>query len=481
MSNKSERSTVLSNMIWRMLEQCGSQGIAFAVSIILARVLAPDDYGTVALITVITSLLNIFINSGMGSALIQKKDADDLDFSTLFYFNLVMCIVLYSMLFFASPLIAAFYNKPELTLMTRVSGLTLIISGVKGIQQSYVSRNMLFKSFFYATLGGTIGAAIIGVWMAYNGFGAWALVIQSLFNHFVDTVILWLAVRWRPKPIFSWSRLKALFSYGSKLLGSYFVDKLYYNARTILVGKLYSSSDLAYYNRGEHYPNLLIGLVETAMDSVLFPVLSKQQDSIESVKSITRRAIKISTYLIMPIMAGFAACAEPLIRIVFTEKWLPMCFYLRLFCISMTFNSVNTANLNAIKALGRSDLFLKLNLIKKAVGIVLILGTTLISVKAVAVGYFMGCILEQIINALPNKRLIGYTYFEQLKDMLPQASLSFIMYVLVSRISFLNIGDWMMLVLQVSAGAIIYILGSICMSIDSYKYVTNILTGYLKQ
>lgn len=473
--------SVLSNMVWRVLEQCGSQGIAFVVSIILARILSPDDYGTVALITVITSLLNIFINSGMGSALVQKKDADDLDFSTLFFFNLAMCTVLYVMLFLAAPYIALFYNRPELTVLTRVAGIILLISGIRGIQQAYVSRNMLFKRFFYATLGGTIGAAIISVWMALHGFGVWALVVQALFNNFVDAVILWLTVKWHPKWMFSWSRLKNLFSFGSCMLGSYLIDKIYSNIRTLLIGKVYSSSELAYYNRGKHYPNLIEGIIETAVDSVLFPAMSNVQENIGSVKTITRRAVKTSSFVVMPIMLGFAACAEPLVRIVLTEKWVPSVFFMRVFCCTFAFTTINTANLNAIKALGRSDIFLKLNLIKKSIGIVLIVVTMFISVKAVAIGFFLGSMSEQVINAVPNKKLLKYGYRDQIKDIYPQLILSILMYLVVYPVTYLGLNDWGTLIIQIPLGMITYYIGARIMKVDSRVYIIETLKMYLKK
>jgi len=234
---------VISNFVWRFAERCGAQLVHFVVSIVLARILMPDDYGVVALINVFIHILNVFVHCGLGTALIQKKNADDTDFSTVFYANLVFCTLLYVLLFFLAPYIAEFYNRPDMTILIRVVGITLIISGVKNVQTAYVSRNMIFKRFFFATLGGTIGAAAIGIWMAVAGFGVWALITQSLFNNAVDTIILWLTVKWRPKKYFSFKRLKRLFSYGWKMLASSLLDTIYNNVRTLIIGKLYSSSD----------------------------------------------------------------------------------------------------------------------------------------------------------------------------------------------------------------------------------------------
>ena len=234
---------VVTGLFWRFAERCGAQGVSFVVSIVLARLLAPEVYGTVALVTVFTAVLQVFVDSGMGNALIQKKNADDRDFSTVFYFNITVCCILFLGMYIAAPYIAEFYNDSELTAVVRVLSLTLVISGVKNVQQAYVSRNMLFRHFFYATLGGTIGAAVIGIAMAYMGFGVWALVVQQIFNAAADTVILWITVKWRPGRTFSFQRLKGLFSFGWKLLVSGLLDTVYGNLRQLLVGKIYSSSE----------------------------------------------------------------------------------------------------------------------------------------------------------------------------------------------------------------------------------------------
>lgn len=247
MENDKSR-TVTSNFLWRFFERCGAQGVTFVVSVVLARLLDPSLYGVIALVTVFTSIMQVFVDSGMGNALIQKKDADDLDFSSVFWFNLAMCSALYLLMFLAAPFIASFYKMPELTPVVRVLSLILIISGIKNVQQAYVSRHMLFKRFFFSTLGGTIGAAIVGITLAYYGFGVWALVAQMLFNAAVDTTILWITVKWRPRREFSIERLKGLFSFGWKLLVSSLIDTVYRDLTQLIIGKKYSSSDLAQYN-----------------------------------------------------------------------------------------------------------------------------------------------------------------------------------------------------------------------------------------
>ena len=468
-------------MIWRFLERCGAQGVTFLVSVLLARLLDPSVYGIVALVTVFTAILQVFVDSGMGNALIQKKDADDLDFSSVFYFNLLACILLYIFMFLVAPLIASFYNMPDLTPVIRVSSLTLIISGVKNIQQAYVSSHLLFKKFFFATLGGTIGAAVIGIWMAWRGYGVWALVAQHLFNATLDTIILWVTVKWRPKKVFSLKRLKGLFSYGWKLLVSALLETGYSNVRSLIIGKLYTSEDLAFYNRGKQFPNLIVSNINASIDSVLLPTMSKEQDNKSRVRDMTRRAIKISTFIMMPLMMGLAVCAEPLIRIVLTDKWLPAAFFLRVFCFTYAFYPIHTANLNAIKAMGRSDLFLKLEVIKKIVSISALIGTMFISVEAMALALPVTSILGQIINSWPNRKLLDYSYRVQLLDMLPQIGLSAVMGVIIFLIQFLRLSDVATLLIQVPLGALVYIVGSKLLHIDSYEYVKGLIKSYTKK
>ncbi len=477
MNNKS----VLSNFIWRFLERCGAQGVTLIVSIVLARLLDPNVYGTIALVTIFTTIMQIFVDSGMGNALIQKKDADDLDFSSVFYFNIVMCSVLYLIMFFLAPFIAKFYKIPELTAVVRVLSLILVISGVKNVQQAYVSRHLMFKRFFFATLGGTIGAAVIGIIMAYFGFGVWALVAQMLFNTTIDTLILWITVKWRPKKMFSMQRLKSLFSYGWKLLISALLDTVYNNIRQLIIGKVYTKSDLAYYNNGKKYPEYLVSNINTAIDSVLLPTMSNEQNHPERVKSMTRRAIKTATFIIMPLMVGFAVCSRQLVSLILTDKWLPSVPFMQIFCISFAFYPIHTANLNAIKAMGRSDLFLKLEIIKKSIGVVTIIIAIKFGVMAMAYSMLITSFISQVVNSFPNKKLLNYSYLEQVKDMLPQIILSLVMGAIVYAVTFLKLSSVITLAIQIPVGVVVYWVGSKLFHIESYEYIVGMLKNFRKK
>lgn len=480
MNDSGLRNRTMSSILWRFAERCGAQGVSFAVSVVLARLLAPDVYGTIALVSVFITILQVFVDSGMANSLIQKKDADDIDFSTVFYFNIIVCFILYCVMFIAAPVISAFYEDKELIPIIRVLSLTLLISGIKNVQQAYISRNLLFKRFFFATLGGTIGAAIIGITLAYLGYGVWALVAQQLFNATVDTIILWISVKWRPKRVFSLERLKALFSYGWKLLASGLLDTVYNNIRQLVIGKMYSPSDLAFYNKGQQMPSLIITNINASIDSVLLPVMSREQRDSMRVKDMTRRAIKTSTYIIAPMMVGLTAVAPTIINILFTEKWLSSVPFLRIFCIIYLFYPIQTANLNAIKALGRSDLFLKLEIIKKSLGFGLLVSTMWYGVMAMAYSLLINCFLGQIINSWPNRKLLKYSYLEQLKDILPGIVLAVIMGVCVSAISLMpiQVPEILVLVIQIVVGFAIYVIGSEISRNDSYMYLKNTIKSY---
>ncbi len=478
---KDIKNKTITSLIWRFAERCGTQGIGFVVSLILARLLTPDAYGTVALMTVFISILNVFIDSGLGNAIVQKKDADELDYKTVFTFNMGMCTALYLILFFASPYIAAFYDDMSMTAPLRVLGLVLISAGFRAMQQAYVSKNLQFKKFFYSTLGATVISAIAGISMAYMGFGVWAIVIQSVTNSFMGTIILFITVKWKPKFGFSFIRFKGLFSFGSKLLASSLIDTVYNNIRQLIIGKLYTTKDLAYYNKGSSFPNLLVANISSSIDSVLLPVMSTEQDNKNAVKAMTRRAMCTGSYIMWPMMMGMMAIAEPLIRLLLTDKWISCVPYLRIFCFTYAFWPMHTANLNAIKAMGRSDMFLKLEIIKKIIGITVLIITMRYGVMVMAYSLLVTTITSSFINASPNKKLMNYSYFEQIKDVMPSFLISAFMTVVVYFIGFIKINDLLLIAIQIITGGLIYIGLSALFKIESFIYLFDILKNIKKR
>lgn len=476
-----KKGIVVKNLFWRFSERVLAQLIAFIVSILIARILTPGEYGTVALITVFTSILQVFVDSGLGNALIQKKNTDNVDFSTVFFTNVLFCLFLYGILFIVSPYIAVFYNDHNMTAYIRVLGITVLISGIKNVQQAYVSKHMMFRKFFFSTLAGTIIAGFAGVEMAINGYGVWALIAQQVINLSIDTLILWLTVDWRPQFVFSVSRLKSLFAYGWKLLLSAIIDAIYREVWQLVIGKKYTKDDLAYYNQGDKFPKFIVVNLNTAIDSVLFPAMSGVQDEIDHLKSMTRRSIKCSLYVMAPLMIGLSIVGESLIKLVLTEKWLFAIPYMRIFCFSYLLYPISTANINAIKALGRSDIFLKLEIIKKVVGSIALLITMQISVKSMAYSVLITSVASQIINAWPNGKLLKYSCFEQITDFFPTLLLAVFMGWIIYPIKFLGFQEAYTMMLQVSVGAFVYIGLSKFFRFDSYNYLFSIMKRYLKR
>lgn len=473
------KNKTISNLFWRYAERCGAQGIGFIVSIVLARLLSPSEYGTIALVTVFLSIVQVFVDSGLGNALVQKKDADDIDFSTIFYFNIFMCLLIYGLVYVLAPFVAQYYNNDDLTNIVRVLGITIVISGVKNVQQAYVSKKLIFKKFFWATLVGTLLAGGVGIVFAYLGLGVWALVAQHIVNTLVDTVILWATVKWRPKRAFSFERLKGLFSYGWKLLASNLLNTIYNDVRQLIIGKVYTTADLAYYNRGKTFPNFVVTNINSSIDSVLLPVMSRFQDDKEKLKSLTRRSIMTSSYIMWPFMFGIMATGETLFKLLLTDKWLPSLPFLYMFCFVNGMQPIHTANLNAIKAQGRSDVFLRMEIIKKIVGILVILATFKISVFAIGMGAVFYTIFASIVNTFPNRQLLNYSYFEQIKDILPSFVLAVVMGGIVYLLPIpLKCPLIIKLVMQVTVGVAIYVLGSFLFKLEAGEYAKNTIVGF---
>ncbi len=469
---------VASNFIWRFLERCGAQSVSLVVSLILARLLNPQVYGTIALVTVITSVLQVFIDSGLGNALVQKKDADSIDFSSVFYFNLFISIALYVGMFIAAPFISRFYGKYELTTLVRVLSLSLVISGIKNVQEAYVARNLLFKKFFFATLAGTIGAAIVGIWMAFNGYGVWALVAQNLFNLTVDTLVLWLTVKWRPVRAFSLIRLKGLLSFGWKLLASRIISSVYLNIRQLLIGKLYSSEDLAFYNRGYEFPAKIVPNVVTAINSVLLPTMAAKQDKKDAIVAITKRASKISSFIIWPAMMGLAACGESLILLLLTEKWLPALPFLVVFCFDYALWPVIYTYNNAINAIGRSDIYLTIQVLQKTMGILVLMMSLKKGVLAIAICVPFISIVELLLSSMAMGKLFGYHLKEQFKEICPIIVLAVSMGIIVYAIKLLNMNAMVTILLQIITGVTIYIGAAKLLGWDELRYIEDFVKTF---
>ena len=466
------KKSILSGLFWKFLERFAAQFVSMFVSIILARLLLPSEYGTVALVTIFITIADVFVHDGFGTALIQKKDADNIDFSTVFFFGIAFSIGLYFILFFVAELVADFYDMPILCPILRVLSIRVPIGAINSVQQAYVSRNMQFKRFFYSTLGGTLISAVIGILMAYLGFGVWALVFQYLSNTIVGTIVLWFTVRWRPEKSFSFNRLKGLFQYGWKLLIQSLMVNVYSNLRSLVIGKVYTSDDLAFYNRGSYFPNLIVANVDTAMGTALFPAMAKEQTSIERVKSITKRAICLSSYVMSPMLIGLAACSTAFVSVILTDKWLPMVPYLVIICMNLLFRPAQSSALQAIKSMGRSDVVLKMDIPIRLFGVASLLVAVRLGVIYIAVTEVMVGALGLILYAYHCGKIIGYGIHEITIDFGKNVLLAMVMGCFVYAIRLLNIQSQLItLAIQVLAGGLSYILLSALTKNRNFLYI----------
>jgi len=452
--------SITSNIFWKLFERLGVSLGQFVVQIILARLLYPTDYGMVAIMLIFTALANIFVQTGFNTALIQNKDVTDEDYSSVFWVSLVVAIALYAVLFVSAPAVARFYNMSLLVAPFRVISLMLIPGALNSVQLAKISREMDFKQVFFSNVAAIIVSGAISIAMAFAGFGLWALVAQSLCNITVACLVMWITVNWRPVFVCNFMRIKELFAFGWKLLVSALLDTLYQNVQGLVIGKKYDANSLAYFNRGMQFPQFLIGAINGAIMSVMLPAFSSIQNEKAVLKALMRKSMTMSAFVIFPLMAGLAGVARPLVQLLLTDKWLPCVPYLQINCFVFAFWPVHTCNLQAINAVGRSDLFLKLELIKKSYGIVAIIIAVMFfdSPIAIALTGVFTTLISCFVNASPNKRLIGYSYLEQMKDILPIFCASMLMFVVLFFVGKLSLALLPLICLQTIIAVVVYAL-----------------------
>lgn len=476
-----ERKKIFHGFFWKFSERISGQMVSFVISVILARLLMPEDYGAVAMVQLFITLANVFINSGLATALIQKKDADQLDFSTILYCSILFSGALYAITYFTAPLISSFFRIEQLTPIIRVYGLILFLNAFNSIQSAYASRHMLFKKFFVSALGSSLVSGGIGIFMAYHGFGVWALVFQALSSTFFNMLILNYTIQWRPKLMFSWTRAKGLLNFGWKILCADLIGTIFNELRQLIIGRFYTPADLAFFNRGKHLAQLIAQNVDSTMRSVLFPAMANHSDNAEKIKSMTRRAVSTSSYLLYFCMCTLAIVAEPLIRILLTDKWIPAAFYLQMICLSQLFGSISITNLQALKAIGRSDAVLKLEIIKKPVYLLLVIAAIPFGVKAIVITMPIYSFYALMVNMTPNRKILNYSRLEQIQDLAPAMLLSIGMAAVVYPISFLIQNPYALLIVQCLTATAFYFGVSQSFKIESYNYCKNLILNRLKK
>lgn len=476
-------NTITKSFIWKLLERFGVSTVQFVLQIILARLLSPDHYGALSIIVIFTSLANVFIQQGLNTALIQNKEVSEEDYSSVLWISLAIAVVLYAIIYIASPVIGSFYGMPDIIAPMRVLALMLLPGALNSVQLAKVSKEMDFQKVFYSNIGGTIISGLIGIVIAYLGGGLWALVVQTLLNVIAPCIIMWFTVKLKFRFSVNWKRIRILFSYGWKLLVSSLVDTFYQDLRSVVIGKKYDSETLGYYNRGKQFPQYIISAVNMAVVSVMLPAMSAEQDDKWRVKYIMRNSITMSAYIIFPVMAGLAAVAEPLVELLLTEKWLPCVPFMQIYCFSFAFYPVHSCNLQAINAMGRSDIFLRLEIIKKTIGIVsLVIAVMCFSSPiAIAMTGAITTVINCFVNAYPNKKLIEYSYFEQMKDIFPSFVCSIFMFVCVIMCEHLVSNPIITLFIQILVGVVVYIGFSAIIRIKAFVMLKELLFSILKQ
>ena len=477
--NEHLKKNAMGGALWKFAERMSAQLVSLVVSIVLARILMPDDYSVVSIVNIFFVMCNVLIIGGLNTALIQKKDADALDYSTVLHATMFIAAVLYGVMFFSAPAISRLYQKPVLVPVIRVMGLTFFINAFKSVLISHTSSRLDFKKPFISAFVGTSVSAVVGIAMAVKGFGAWALVAQQMVNAGVDTVILVILTRYRVLFRISWQRLKGLFAYGWKIFVASIITVIYDECCPLIVGVKFSGTDLAFYNKGKSFPGILNSATTDTLSAVLFPVIAKVQDDASAVLAITRRYMKTASYVVFPLMVGFFAVSENFILVLLTEKWAEAIPYVQIFCLAFMLNIVQIGNLQAIKAMGRSDIVLILEIVKKSVFFVIIAVFVFLSDSAqmLAVTSILCTLVACGVNTFPNRKLIGYKYRYQIMDLLPNLLLSAAMGAVVLLVGQLALPRLALLGLQVVSGGAVYVLLSILTKNENFWY----LLGFVKQ
>ena len=481
-TKKSSSNGIVGGLAWSFAERMTAQLVSTIVGIVLARILSPEHYGIIAIVMVFITICNVFVTSGFGTAIVQKKYVDESDYNTAFIMSLAISVAMYVALFLSAPLIADFYQMDELCLVIRILGIILIITSVNTIQQAHIQRAMQFKKFFIATSFGTIISGIVGVTCALKGFGVWALVAQYLTNTTVDTIVLLVVDKWKPKFNFSVTKAKEIYSFGWKVLCTELVFTLENDIRSLLVGKVFGPADLAFYDQGKKYPSLLVNNVNSSIQKVLLPVLSRKQDDLIELKNTLRKCVKVGMYILCPILIGFASVSKVFVIAVLTEKWLFAVPYMIIFSISYLTRPIESACHQAILAIGKSGLVFWIMVAINATSLAGVIFSTFVlrSVLWIAIFSLITTLISLCCFFIATNVYINYTFHEQLLDTFPVILMSSVMGGVVYFIGTISINVWILLMLQIISGAAIYLGLSMITNNEAYSYVRNMIRQKIK-
>lgn len=476
------KAKALRGAAWSFLTQFSDQLVSLAVQIVLARLLLPDDFGTVALLSIFLALSNTLVSGGFSFALIQKKDADSLDFNTVFYTMLFLSGFMYAILFASAPCIASFYGRPIVGPLLRVLALQLFFSAFNGVQNAHLARELKMKEGFLVSFPAILANGAVGIGMALRGFGPWALVGGALSGGFVGAFLRWFVIGWRPGIEYSIRRLRRLFAFGSRLLFTGVLENFANQVYGLVIGKWYSASELAFFNKGDHLPHLVLSSVQGPIGNVAFPVLSRLQDNRDSVLRGLRKMIRLLTFFVFPFLFGLAAVAEPLVRVLLTDKWLPAVPFLRLACLGYSFGPLYMLNSQAMNALGRSDLYMRLEIVKKTLLFFFLVVTIPFGPLAMAGGKALCLAISAAVNAWPNRNLVGYSFRAQFSDVFESALLALAMGAIVWSFSCFGLSPVPTLFLQIVVGVLVYVGGSFLFRLPGLSdFLSSVPLAFLRR
>lgn len=469
------------NVGWKFFERGTSLIIVFIVQILLARILEPTDFGIATMVTVFVSLSTIFVSGGLSNSLIQKRNADELDFSSIFWVNLAVSVSLYFILFFSAPAISNYFGYKQLTPMIRVLSINLLIIAVNSIQIAYISKNMMFRFYFLSTISGKAASGIVGILIAIFGGGAWAIVGQTLSMSLFETLVLWNKVKWRPTFIFSYERVKKLYSFAWKIMFMTFIESITDQLRNLLIGKRYSSEALAYYNKGLLFPTIIVTNISSSLIAVMFPVISDVQDDNDRAILMCRKWISISAYVILPILVGLILTAEQLIPVILTEKWLFSIPYLQIAGIFYVSWIIELPIRETLKSLGHADEILKLQIIKSVVALIMIFIVANLGVMAIAVSSVGIAFVNVLLSVYASGKLLKYDLKKVTEDIYPSLRLNFIMGIFIIGVSQFNLGAFFLLILKVIVGILVYVFASILFKDQNYLFIKRIVENMVNK
>lgn len=472
---KSLKDKTFKGIVWSSVDRFATQGITFIFNILIARILLPSDYGVVAMLAIFLAISQTFIDSGFGTALIRKPDRTETDFCTVFYFNIAVSLILYLILWVAAPYIALFYDIPLLESVTRVVSLKLVFSSLSGVHNAKLSIDINFKARAKISIAVTLLTGAIGLWMAYRGYGVWALVMQSVISSLLSSILLWVYVRWMPAMTFSWKSFREMFSFGSKLLASGLLDTIYNNVYTLVIGKFFSATSLGVYSKADAFAQFPSSNITGVLQGVAFPVLSSIQNEDERFANAYKQFLRLSAFVVFPLMIGLAAVADPFIRLVLTDKWAGSIYLLQIICFALMWYPIHAINLNLLQVKGRSDFFLKLEIIKKIQGVIILCVTIPLGLVAMCYGRIVASLLSLVYNTFYTRKLIDYGFGKQMKDLLHILLHSLVMGAIAWGVVQLLHPLWLKLVAGVLAGVAYYIMGAYLMKFEELDMLLSLI------